>query len=202
LLLHFPLFFAALLTPPPLITLLIFYSTFEKLSEKWLFHSGTSDHDINDAHVLGEEKHQESVVSRKYRKKSTFNLNLPRDDLEALAASAESIEMTSIDVVTTTDNDANTATTTAPASDESAPASDESIEIVTDSIANTATTTTAPAKKTKDRRKTTSRLMHFVKAETAHVGSLTRFSPKTLSRMSGLIMFFQCFMIGLLLLVS
>jgi hypothetical protein len=187
LLLHFPLFFAALLTPPPLITLLMFYSTFEKLSEKWLFHSGTSDHDINDAHVLGEEKHQESVVSRKYRKKSTFNLNLPRDDLEALAASAESIEMTSIDVVTTTDNDANTATTTAPASDESAPAS---------------TTTTAPAKKTKNRRKTTSRLMHFVKAETAHVGSLTRFSPKTLSRMSGLIMFFQCFMIGLLLLVS
>jgi hypothetical protein len=171
LLLHFPLFFAALLTPPPLITHLIFYSTFEKLSEKWLFHSGTSDHDINDAHVLGEEKHQESVVSRKYRKKSTFNLNLPRDDLEALAASAESIEMTSIDVVTT-DNDANTATTT------------------------------APAKKNKDRRKTTSRLMHFVKAETAHVGSLTRFSPKTLSRMSGLIMFFQCFMIGLLLLVS
>jgi hypothetical protein len=202
LLLHFPLFFAALLTPPPLITHLIFYSTFEKLSEKWLFHSGTSDHDINDAHVLGEEKHQESVVSRKYRKKSTFNLNLPKNDQQALAASAESIEMTSIDVVTTTDKDANTATTTAPASDESAPASDESIEIVTDSIANTATTTTAPAKKTKDRRKTTSRLMHFVKAETAHVGSLTRFSPKTLSRMSGLIMFFQCFMIGLLLLVS
>ena len=92
-------------------------------------------------------------------------MNLPKKELEALA-SAESIEMTSIDV---TDSDTKNATTNA-----------------TTNATNNATNN-APAKKTKGRRKTTSRLMHFVKAETAHVGSLTRFSPKTLSRMSGLI---------------
>ena len=49
---------------------------------------------------------------------------------------------------------------------------------------------------------TSTRLMNFVKAEGEVVSNLTKFSPKTLSTLSALIMFFQCFMIGFLLLIN
>lgn len=48
----------------------------------------------------------------------------------------------------------------------------------------------------------TQRFKNFVKAEGKTLSGLTRISPKTMSSLSGLIMFFQCFMIGLLFLVN
>ena len=164
--------------------------TFKKLSEKWLFHGGKmpkrrastfsglgdADH-FAIADDLGEEHKSVEMTATKETPRTSKEISVTVSEKE----NNDDVEkgVSSID----------------------SPQRRPSFSIGSPRRSASDTSQKIKNKKTL-KSQATQRFKNFVKAEGKTLSGLTRISPKTMSSLSGLIMFFQCFMIGLLFLVN
>ena len=168
--------------------------TFQQLSEKWFFHGGIAPAGVGGSESEEDAKSFSSGKDAVRRRKSTFVPHnaqssfsqLALEHKEELAAasssSSQGVEMTAAAAV-----DANDISV--KVEEEKQDEEKEKGHVVV-KLTEDAVPAESPSRSKKNQKEThhSKSLMSFVAAHSHDIGNVTRFSPKTLSTMSGLIM--------------